>query len=109
MLRVRAFQCKTFGSAQEFLTSLPDGLPECLIVDLQMPGMTGLELYDHLRRQGIAIPTIIITAHNDNRVRERPESRGLVAVLLKPLENGLLFNAIGAAMKVDKGPNHQSG
>src|ERR1700704_2046376 len=100
-LRIRALLSKTFGSAQEFLTSLPDGLPECLIVDLQMPGMTGLELHDCLRRQGIAIPTIIITAHNDNRVRERPESRGLVAVLLKPLENGSLFNAIDAAMKVD--------
>jgi FixJ family two-component response regulator len=106
-LRVRAFQSKTFESAQEFLTSLPDGLPECLIVDLQMPGMTGLELHDYLRRCGIAIPTIIITAHNDNRVRERPESRGLVAVLLKPLENGSLFNAIDAAMKGDRGTNHQ--
>jgi CheY-like chemotaxis protein len=41
---------KTFGSAQEFLASLPDGLPECLIVDLQMPDMTGLELHHHLTR-----------------------------------------------------------
>jgi FixJ family two-component response regulator len=105
-LRVRAFQSKTFGSAREFLTSLPDGLPECLIVDLQMPGMTGLELHDYLRRRGIAIPTIIITAHTDNRIRERPESRDLVAVLLKPLQNASLFNAIDAAMKTEERPNH---
>jgi FixJ family two-component response regulator len=105
-LRVRTFQSKAFGSAQEFLEALSDGLPECLIVDLQMPGMTGLELYHHLTRRGIHIPTIIITAHGDNRVRERPESGGLVAILLKPLENASLFNAIDAAIKTER-PNHQ--
>jgi FixJ family two-component response regulator len=103
-LRVRAFQPKTFSSAQDFLDSLPDGLPQCLIVDLQMPGMTGLELHRHLTCSGIRIPTIIITAHSDNRVRERPESGGLVAILLKPIENASLFNAIDAAMKTERGP-----
>jgi FixJ family two-component response regulator len=103
-LRLRAFQSKTFGSAQEFLESLPHGLPECLIVDLQMPGMTGLELHHHLTCRGIRIPTIIITAHSDNRVRERPESGGLVAILLKPLQNATLFNAIDAA-KTERRPN----
>src|SRR4051812_15240075 len=52
-LRVRTLQSKTYGSAQEFLASLPDGLPECLIVDLQMPEMTGLELHHNLIRSGI--------------------------------------------------------
>src|SRR3954466_7429608 len=76
-LRVRAFQSKTFGSAEEFLASLPAGLPQCLIVDLQMPEMTGLELHQHLTNRGIRIPTIIITAHGDARVRERTESAGV--------------------------------
>jgi FixJ family two-component response regulator len=107
-LRVRAFQSKTFSSAQEFLDSLTDGIPECLIVDLQMPGMTGLELHHHLTCRGIRIPTIIITAHSDSRVRERPESGGLVAILLKPLQNASLFNAIDAAMKTERRPNHKS-
>jgi FixJ family two-component response regulator len=98
-LRVRALKSMAFGSAQEFLKTLPDGLPECLIVDLQMPGMTGLELHHHLTSRGIRIPTIMITAHSDNRVRERPESSGLVAILLKPLQNASLFNAIDAAME----------
>ena len=105
-LRVRTFQSKAFGSAQEFLEALSDGLPECLIVDLQMPGMTGLELHHHLTCRGIRIPTIIITAQSDNRVRERPESRDLVAILLKPLQNASLFNAIDAAIKTER-PNHQ--
>jgi FixJ family two-component response regulator len=103
-LRVRALPSKTFGSAQEFLASLSDGLPECLIVDLQMPEMTGLELHHHLMRSGIHIPTIIITAHSEIRVRERSEAAGLVAVLFKPLQNASLFNAIDAATKSERGP-----
>src|SRR3981189_1259290 len=96
-LRVRALLSKTYGSAQEFLASLPDGLPECLIVDLQMPVMTGLELHQHLTRSGIQIPTIIITAHSDLRIRERSESAGVIAVLSKPLRNASLFAAIDDA------------
>jgi FixJ family two-component response regulator len=99
-LRVRAFQSKTYGSAQEFLASLPDGLPECLIVDLQMPEMTGLELHHHLMRNGIHIPTIIITAHSDIRTRERCESAGILAFLAKPLRNASLFAAINAAIRI---------
>ena len=51
LLRSRAFRVKTYGSGQEFLAALPDGLPECLIVDFQMPAMNGLELQQHLIEQ----------------------------------------------------------
>ena len=53
LLRSRGSQAKTYGSGQEFLAALPDGLPECLIVDLQMPEMNGLELQQHLISNGI--------------------------------------------------------
>lgn len=98
-LRVHGFQTKTYGSAEDFLAALPDGLPECLIVDLQMPGMTGLELLQHLRRRDIQIPTIVITAHSDAGVRERCVSAGADAFLFKPLQNASLFAAIDAARK----------
>ena len=98
-LRVRAFQAKTYGSAQEFLASLPDGLPECLIIDQQMPEMTGLELHHYLTHRGIQIPTIIITAHGDVRLRERSESAGVIALISKPLHNASLFAAIDAAIR----------
>jgi FixJ family two-component response regulator len=62
LLRSRAYEAKTFTSARDFLAALPDGLPECLIVDLQMPEMSGLELQRHLTRDDVQIPTIIITA-----------------------------------------------
>jgi FixJ family two-component response regulator len=102
-LRIRGFQAKTHGSAQEFLASLADGLPECLIVDIQMPEMTGLELHLYLTRKGIRIPTIIITAHGDSVVRERAESAGVIAILSKPLEKGSLFAAIDAAIGTERG------
>ena len=93
-LRIRALLSKTFGSAREFLASLPDGLPECLIVDLQMPEMNGLELQRHLNRAGIRIPTIIITAHRENDMRELCEAAGAETYLLKPLQDTALLAAI---------------
>src|SRR5262249_43551553 len=97
LLRTRAFHARTFGSAREFLAVLPGGFPECLIVDLQMPEMTGLELLQHLTRNGIEIPTIIITAHDANEVRQRCESAGTAAYLVKPLQDTVLFAAINKA------------
>jgi FixJ family two-component response regulator len=102
-LRVRTHQTKTYGSAREFLASLPDGPPACLILDIQMPEMTGLELHLHLTRKGVRIPTIIITSHVDPVVRERLESAGVIAFLTKPLQNASLFAAIDAAIKVKGG------
>jgi FixJ family two-component response regulator len=97
LLRARAFEVRTYTSARDFLSALPDGLPECLIVDLQMPEMTGLELQRHLTRNGIQIPTIIITAHSEAGARERCESAGATAFLSKPLQDTSLLAAIDDA------------
>jgi len=97
LLRSRAFHVRTYESAQQFLAVLPDGLPECLIVDQQMPEMTGLELFQSLTRRGLEIPTIIITAYADNGLRQRCESAGAIAFLSKPLQDTSLFAAIGEA------------
>ena len=97
LLRARALEAKTYSSAREFLSALHEGLPECLIVDLQMPDMTGLELQRHLTRSGLRIPTIVITAHNEAGARERCESAGAVAFLSKPLQDTSLLAAIDGA------------
>jgi FixJ family two-component response regulator len=97
LLRARAFEVRTYTSARDFLTVLPDGRPECLIVDLQMPEMTGLELQRHLTRAGIQIPTIVITAHNEAGARERCESAGAAAFLSKPFQDTSLLDAIADA------------
>ncbi|MGX5736382.1 response regulator transcription factor [Bosea thiooxidans] len=101
-LRVHAFRTKAYGSAHEFLAALAEGTPACLIVDVQMPGMTGLELIHHLTIVGIRIPTIVITAHSDVRLRDRPEAASVIALLSKPLQNATLFTAIDAAIGTER-------
>jgi FixJ family two-component response regulator len=103
LLRSRAFRVQTFESGQDFLAALPHSLPECLIVDLQMPGMSGLELQQHLARNGILIPTIVITAHGEAALRGRHEEADLVAFLLKPLQENSLFAAINKAIGASPG------
>jgi FixJ family two-component response regulator len=99
LLRARALHARTYQSAQEFLAALPAGLPECLILDLQMPRMNGLELLQHMTRRGIRVPTIIITAHGDAATRERCESAGVIAFLAKPLQDTSLFAALEEASR----------
>ena len=100
LLSVSAFDVRTYESARQFLGSLDDtAAPECLIVDLQMPEITGLELQDQLKQRGFDIPTIVVTAFNEPGIRERCQLAGAVAFLLKPVRSEVLIAAIGAALK----------
>ena len=94
LLRAHALQVRTYTSAREFLAALPEGLPDCLIVDLRMPDMTGLELQRHLTHSRIRIPTIVITAHSETEARDQCESAGASAFLFKPLQDNLLLAAV---------------
>ena len=98
LLRSRTFRVQTYGSGDELLAVLPDGLPLCLIVDLQMPGMNGVELQHHLLSKGIRIPSILITAHADAALPEASDERTFVASLRKPLQEEALFLAIEMAI-----------
>ena len=98
LLRSRAFHVKTYGSGQEFLAALPNGLPKCLIVDFQMPEMNGLELQQHLICNGITVPTILITAQADAAILSQPATDTFVARLRKPLNDDALFSAIDSAI-----------
>jgi FixJ family two-component response regulator len=97
LLGTRSFATKTYLSAPHFIASLSEGVPDCLILDLQMPEMTGLELQLDLTRRGVQIPTIIITAHDEAGMRERCKSAGAIAYLAKPVQASSLFAAIDAA------------
>jgi FixJ family two-component response regulator len=101
LLRSRSFRALTYGSGQEFLAALPTDIPECLIVDLQMPDMNGLELQRHLVSNGINIPAILITAHGDAVLD--PDEGGFVACLRKPLQEEILFDAIDKAIGPSQG------
>lgn len=99
LLRSRAFRTHTYRSGEEFLAALPAGLPLCLIVDLQMPEMNGMELQHHLISKGIRIPSILITAHADAVMpEEASDERTFVANLRKPLQEEALFLAIEMAI-----------
>jgi FixJ family two-component response regulator len=97
LLNTRSLSAKTYQSGPQFLTSLDEELPDCLIIDLQMPYMPGLEVQQHLLRRGVQIPTIFVTAQGDAAVRKRCEAMGAVAFLAKPFPADALFAAIDAA------------
>jgi FixJ family two-component response regulator len=96
LLGTCSYRTATYQSAREFLDSLQHGMPECLVVDMQMPEFTGLDLLHHLTRHGIRIPTVVITGHDEAGNRERCEAVGTRAYLLKPLEGEALIAAIEA-------------
>src|SRR5215475_9023822 len=96
LLRTKSIATEVFGSALEFLSSLTERRPDCIIADLQMPEMSGLELQQDLARRGISIPTIIITAHDEPGMRERCKAAGAIAYLDKPVQHSLLFAALDA-------------
>lgn len=102
LLSSRSYTARIFSSAMQFIGSLSEGLPDCLIADLQMPEMTGLELQEALVSKGIRIPTIIITAHDRSDMRDRCKSAGAIAYLAKPIQDVLLFAAIEAAAEAAK-------
>ena len=99
-LRVHGLRTRAYASAKEFVTEIPDDLPACLIVDLQMPDMTGLELLQYLRHREISIPSIVITAQGDAAMREHCEAAGAIAFFTKPWRNASLLAAIDAANKM---------
>ena len=99
LIRSLGFAVKAFASAEEILTSdrLPD--TDCLILDVRMPSMNGLELQRQLAASHISIPVIFITAHGDEETRVRALNGGAVDYLLKPFSEEALLNAINTALK----------
>ena len=91
LMKSVGYTAEAFASAEEFLSSPQVPLTSCLIADVQMPGMTGLELHHHLLASGTTIPTILITAYPDESTRERALENGVLCYLSKPFnENDLL-------------------
>lgn len=92
------FTTRAFSSAQEFLSSGCIDETGCLILDIAMPGMSGPELYQELKRRGQEIPTIFITGQRDETIRARLLDQGAVEFLLKPLNDEALLSAIRTAL-----------
>ena len=99
LLQSADLRVHTYASAAEFLETGIANTPECLILDIHLGGMSGLELLSRLRELGHNLPVLIITAHDDPQARETAARGGCVAFLRKPLDAKLLLEEIAASMK----------
>ena len=102
LLQAHGVDARTYGSAEDFLEALPSGRPDCLVVDLNMPNMSGLELQRELLRLGARIPTIVVSACGDKCYRDQCRVLGAVAYLVKPLHPDALISTITSAMRPNK-------
>jgi FixJ family two-component response regulator len=99
MLKSHGFDADVFESSEQFLGSRRPDNVSCLILDVRMPGMTGLALHDYLRATGCRIPTILITACPTSAERRRAIASGVAAYLAKPLSERVLLDTIRQALE----------
>jgi FixJ family two-component response regulator len=99
LIRSFGFRAEGFPSAEAFLSSNPGRETACLILDVRMPGMNGLDLQRQIVAANLRIPIIFITSHADDAARARALEAGAVAFLYKPFREQELLDAIDAALK----------
>jgi FixJ family two-component response regulator len=104
LLRAAGLEAYGYANGQEFLTAAAERRPDCVVLDLHMPGMSGLQVLRKLKTAGLLLPVVVITAHDEPETRQECLSTGARAYLRKPLEDRLLLNAISAAMRPVSAP-----
>jgi len=98
LMKVVGLSARAFASAEEFLDSQVHERTACLIADIRMPGMSGLELQAKLNAENVKIPTIFITAHGDEKMRLQALRAGAVEFLAKPFDDQALLDSVRAAL-----------
>jgi len=98
LMKQAGFQALAFASAEEFLNSGEQERTACLIADIRMPGMSGLDLQSKLNRDRIRIPIIFITALGDEKMRMQALRAGAVEFLSKPFDDDALLDTVRAAL-----------
>lgn len=104
LLSASGLTVQTFASGAEFLLTMTDRRPQCLVLDLHMPGVTGLDVLHYLAEQSPPIPTIVITAHDEADSRAQCIAAGAQAYLSKPLDESSLLDAIRRVAQANKQP-----
>ena len=100
MLSASQFDVDVFATGQEFLDSLRTRLPDCVVLDYQMPGLTGRDVQRQLSLGQIHLPIIVVTAHDQPALREQCLADGAVAYLSKPLQRERLVGLINDAVRL---------
>jgi FixJ family two-component response regulator len=106
LMRSLGYRVEAFASAADFLASPHLGETACLIADVNMPAMTGVELHRHLKDSGHTIPTILVTAYADDDVRTRALNYGVIGYLRKPLDEKHLKRCLHAALQSRERPGN---
>jgi FixJ family two-component response regulator len=101
LLDAAGFKSRGYSSTGDFLINAPSGGPGCLLLDLRLPGPSGLELQAGLRQQGIELPIIFLTGHPDVPSSVRAMKGGAVDFLTKPVEADILLEAVRKALSLD--------
>jgi FixJ family two-component response regulator len=99
LLRSWGMQVRTFASGAEFLSAAGRSDADCSVIDVQMPGMTGLEVLDRLHAAGLDVPVVFMTAHDTEGVEEQAMRAGAVGFLRKPFADEALVGLIRMAMQ----------
>ena len=105
LMTVLGYTVEVFPSARDFLASPLLAATACLVSDVQMPGMSGVELHKHLVKAGHVIPTILVTAYPDEMTRNRALMDGVVCYLAKPVDDDHLERCLRSAL--DSGKPHE--
>lgn len=99
LLRTAGYDVEMFSSGRDFLASFPACLPQCLVLDVHMPHMTGLELQDRLVADDLRLPVVFVTAYDTPQTREHARRAGSFGLLVKPFDQGALLRAVKAAVR----------
>jgi FixJ family two-component response regulator len=102
LVRSAGVRVETFASAREFLANPPPAMPSCLVLDVRLPGLSGLELQKRMAERGLEIPIIFITGHGDVPTSVQAMKAGAIEFLTKPFADEDLLNAIQQAIKRDR-------
>jgi FixJ family two-component response regulator len=109
LLKSVRLRCAAFGTAEEFLRTKPPDGPSCLVLDVSLPGINGLDFQRQLRDAGIQIPIIFITGHGDIPMTVKAMKSGAVEFLTKPFQDQDLLDAIHQALERDRVTRQQQG
>jgi FixJ family two-component response regulator len=102
LCRSVGFQTRTYGSAQEFLDAKKEDIPGCLVLDVRLPGMSGLDFQLKLAELGIHLPVILVTGHGDIPMSVRAMKAGAIDFLPKPFRDQDLLDAVTRAIERDR-------
>jgi FixJ family two-component response regulator len=98
LIRSHGCAARTFGSGSEFLEFAGTTPLDCVIIDIQMPGQGGLEVYGKLRSRGLNLPVIFITAHEDRLIEDQCQHNGALGFFYKPFRNEVFWKSVSSAL-----------